>query len=70
MSWLCIRIRGFRARPEQNPAHPTVMLTNVISTVFPQTVFNTMCGYEAQSMERSSAGASVYTTGCLDKVVW
>uniref|UniRef100_A0A4W5JP43 Zgc:113223 n=1 Tax=Hucho hucho TaxID=62062 RepID=A0A4W5JP43_9TELE len=33
-------------------------------------LFNTVCGYEAQSMERSSAGVSVYTAGCLDKVVW
>ncbi|XP_071198732.1 tetraspanin-33 isoform X2 [Salvelinus alpinus] len=35
-----------------------------------ETVFNTMCGYEVQSMEPSSAGRRVYTNGCLDKVVW
>ncbi|KAK6320541.1 hypothetical protein J4Q44_G00096480 [Coregonus suidteri] len=35
-----------------------------------ETVFNTMCGYEVQSMEESSAGRTVYTNGCLDKVVW
>ncbi|XP_021419208.2 tetraspanin-33 [Oncorhynchus mykiss] len=35
-----------------------------------ETVFNTMCGYEVQSMEPSSAGRSVYTNGCLDKVLW
>ncbi|XP_010869642.1 tetraspanin-33 [Esox lucius] len=35
-----------------------------------ETVFNTMCGYVAQSMNLSSAERIVYTAGCLDKVVW
>ncbi|KAJ8408418.1 hypothetical protein AAFF_G00258320 [Aldrovandia affinis] len=35
-----------------------------------ETVLNTMCGYESQTLEEPSAAKIIYTTGCLDKIVW
>ncbi|XP_078423722.1 tetraspanin-33 isoform X3 [Cetorhinus maximus] len=32
-------------------------------------VLNTMCGYETQSMKRSTAQKQIYTGGCMDKVI-
>lgn len=34
----------------------------------PQTVFNTMCGYETQSMEETEAVEDIFIIGCLDKI--
>ncbi|XP_031430132.1 tetraspanin-33 [Clupea harengus] len=33
-----------------------------------ETVFNTMCGYETQSMEETEAAQDVFIIGCLDKI--
>lgn len=35
-----------------------------------ETVFNTMCGYKVQDMEETTAKETVYTAGCLDRIVW
>lgn len=35
-----------------------------------QTVVNTMCGYGMQPLQESMAGLSVFTMGCLEKIVW
>ena len=35
-----------------------------------QTIFNTMCGYKVQDLEETTAQGRVYTTGCLDRIVW
>ncbi|KAM9365731.1 tetraspanin-33 [Pholidichthys leucotaenia] len=35
-----------------------------------QTVFNTMCGYGMQQLEKNLASLDVFVTGCLDKIVW
>ncbi|XP_048028959.1 tetraspanin-33 [Megalobrama amblycephala] len=35
-----------------------------------ETVFNSMCGYETQKMKQSAASRLIYTTGCLDEIVW
>lgn len=29
-----------------------------------------MCGYETQKMKKIAASQLIYTTGCLDKIVW
>jgi len=29
-----------------------------------------MCGYETQKMKKSVASRLIYTTGCLDEIVW
>ncbi|XP_062412133.1 tetraspanin-33 isoform X2 [Sardina pilchardus] len=34
-----------------------------------ETVFNTMCGYETQSMEEMEAVQDIFIIGCLDKIV-
>ncbi|XP_035268913.1 tetraspanin-33 isoform X2 [Anguilla anguilla] len=34
-----------------------------------QTIFNTMCGYEMQTLDEASAAKIIYTTGCLEKIV-
>lgn len=41
----------------------------VFAVWLPQTVFNTMCGYETQSMEESEALEDIFIIGCLDKIV-
>ncbi|CAL8251871.1 unnamed protein product [Merluccius merluccius] len=33
-------------------------------------VMNTMCGYGMQQEELSSAQEEVFTTGCLEKILW
>ncbi|XP_013886938.1 tetraspanin-33 isoform X1 [Austrofundulus limnaeus] len=35
-----------------------------------QTVLNTMCGYGTQQMEERSAGQSIFTVGCVEKIIW
>ncbi|XP_042621704.1 tetraspanin-33-like [Cyprinus carpio] len=35
-----------------------------------ETVFNSMCGYETQKMKNSVVSRLIYTTGCLDEIVW
>ncbi|CAL8310245.1 unnamed protein product [Lota lota] len=35
-----------------------------------QMVMNTMCGYGMQQFEVSSAQEEVFTTGCLEKIIW
>ncbi|XP_046905877.1 tetraspanin-33 isoform X2 [Hypomesus transpacificus] len=35
-----------------------------------ETIFNTMCGYKVQDLEETTAQGRVYTTGCLDRIVW
>ncbi|KAK7128058.1 hypothetical protein R3I93_020602 [Phoxinus phoxinus] len=35
-----------------------------------ETVFNSMCGYETQKIKKSVASRLIYTTGCLDEIVW
>ncbi|XP_056324170.1 tetraspanin-33 [Danio aesculapii] len=35
-----------------------------------ETVFNSMCGYETQKIKKSLAGRLIYTSGCLDEMVW
>ncbi|XP_030640017.1 tetraspanin-33 [Chanos chanos] len=34
-----------------------------------ESVFNTMCGYETQTMEEKTAEGSIHTVGCLGKIV-
>ncbi|KAG5850900.1 tetraspanin-33 [Anguilla rostrata] len=34
-----------------------------------ETIFNTMCGYEMQTLDEASAAKIIYTTGCLEKIV-
>ncbi|KAJ8374791.1 hypothetical protein SKAU_G00053710 [Synaphobranchus kaupii] len=35
-----------------------------------ESVLNTMCGYEVHSLEEASAEKIIYTTGCLETIVW
>uniref|UniRef100_A0A8C2AM82 Tetraspanin n=1 Tax=Cyprinus carpio TaxID=7962 RepID=A0A8C2AM82_CYPCA len=35
-----------------------------------ETVFNSMCGYETQKMKKGVVSRLIYTTGCLDEIVW
>ncbi|KAK2874011.1 hypothetical protein QQF64_004065 [Cirrhinus molitorella] len=35
-----------------------------------ETMFNSMCGYETQKMKKSVVTRLIYTTGCLDEMVW
>ena len=35
-----------------------------------QTVLNTMCGYGMQQMDESLAGDTIFTIGCLEKIIW
>nr|XP_020464873.1 tetraspanin-33-like [Monopterus albus]XP_020464874.1 tetraspanin-33-like [Monopterus albus]XP_020464875.1 tetraspanin-33-like [Monopterus albus]XP_020464876.1 tetraspanin-33-like [Monopterus albus]XP_020464877.1 tetraspanin-33-like [Monopterus albus] len=35
-----------------------------------QTVLNTMCGYGKQQREEHLAKQSIFTTGCLQKIIW
>uniref|UniRef100_A0A671SDG2 Tetraspanin n=1 Tax=Sinocyclocheilus anshuiensis TaxID=1608454 RepID=A0A671SDG2_9TELE len=35
-----------------------------------ETVFNSMCGYETQKMKKSVVSRLIYTSGCLDEIVW
>ncbi|XP_041862027.1 tetraspanin-33 [Melanotaenia boesemani] len=35
-----------------------------------QTVLNTMCGYGMQPLEKKSAGKTIFTIGCLEKIIW
>ncbi|XP_043107487.1 tetraspanin-33 isoform X2 [Puntigrus tetrazona] len=35
-----------------------------------ETVFNSMCGYESQKLKKSVVSRLIYTTGCLEEIVW
>ncbi|XP_061593478.1 tetraspanin-33 [Cololabis saira] len=35
-----------------------------------QTVLNTMCGFGMHVMDKTSASLHIFTTGCLEKIVW
>ncbi|XP_013886940.1 tetraspanin-33 isoform X3 [Austrofundulus limnaeus] len=45
-------------------------LENAIDFIQKKTVLNTMCGYGTQQMEERSAGQSIFTVGCVEKIIW